>query len=335
MSGFPPSLQSSPARIRRYLRTHKVTCRKCGYPLLGLPEPRCPECGTWTDVTDHLRIHNLRLITNRLESLGTADEWLLRCSSRKLLWTCRFDDVKELRVVTRWSGRIRRWLIILGSLALAEAFAFFVILANYPGPIGALGMAVSLLAGMCLLFLAVGLEPQTWVLAQTPERSYKVPMYLNGAAEAQKGVDRFLEVMEESRTRPPAPELDDAAEEVKEGCCRRCGYDLKGPRLMVALPNQGAQVVGFLIIVLSFLFLLCSGLAGLDYRSSSFDLLPCAAVFALTAGGFILGIWLFRRKQEGPAVPDWKGPGQCSACGWRAMSESPPVARNEPNQAPP
>ncbi len=22
-------------------------CRRCGYPLTGLPEPRCPECGLW------------------------------------------------------------------------------------------------------------------------------------------------------------------------------------------------------------------------------------------------------------------------------------------------
>jgi len=248
---------------------------------------------------------------------------------------CRFDDVKELRVVNRWRPQVRRWLIIVGSLALAEAFAFFVMLANYPGPIAALGMAVALLAGMCMLFLAVGLEPQTWVVAQTAERTYKVPMYLSGETETRKGVERFLEVMEQSRTHPPTPELDDAAEEVKEGCCRRCGYDLKGPRLMIDVPAQGAQVAGFLIIVFSFLFLLCSGLAGLDYRSSSFDLLPCAAVLGICAGGFIFGSWLVRRRREAPAVPDWEGSGQCSACGWRPEGDSPPITRNGPDHAPP
>ena len=27
-------------------RRDRSRCRKCGYPLRGLPEPRCPECGT-------------------------------------------------------------------------------------------------------------------------------------------------------------------------------------------------------------------------------------------------------------------------------------------------
>ncbi len=31
----------------RYARTHRPgVCTKCGYDLRGLPEPRCPECGT-------------------------------------------------------------------------------------------------------------------------------------------------------------------------------------------------------------------------------------------------------------------------------------------------
>lgn len=33
-SYFPPSPPPFP------------TCKKCEYPLIGLPEPRCPECGT-------------------------------------------------------------------------------------------------------------------------------------------------------------------------------------------------------------------------------------------------------------------------------------------------
>ena len=31
-------------------------CRKCGYELEGLPEPRCPECGTQFDPTEKQRI---------------------------------------------------------------------------------------------------------------------------------------------------------------------------------------------------------------------------------------------------------------------------------------
>ncbi len=32
--------------LRRYRRRKKGLCIKCGYNLMGLPEPRCPECGT-------------------------------------------------------------------------------------------------------------------------------------------------------------------------------------------------------------------------------------------------------------------------------------------------
>jgi len=322
VSDCPPSLQSTPARIREYLRTHEVVCRKCGYPLLGLPEPKCPECGTWTDVSRRVRTHNLRLITKHLESLGTVDDYLVRHSPREVLWACRFDDVEALRIVNRWRARDRRWMIILGNLFLAEAFAFFIILIGYPAPTGALGLVVFLLAGLCLLILAVGLQPQQWVVARTAERSYEVPLYLSDEAEARKAVDRLLKVMEERCSRPPTPNLDDAAAEVKEGRCRRCGYDLKGPPLMVAAPDAGAQVAGFLAIVFSFSLLVCSGAARLEHLSRPAELMPCAAIAFIGVGIFIFGLWLMRRKLEGPAVPEWTGPPQCPACGWEPGGDS-------------
>jgi len=32
--------------VRRSVRRRRGRCLSCGYPLIGLPEPRCPECGT-------------------------------------------------------------------------------------------------------------------------------------------------------------------------------------------------------------------------------------------------------------------------------------------------
>ena len=32
--------------LDRWMRESRSMCRSCGYPLKGLPSPRCPECGT-------------------------------------------------------------------------------------------------------------------------------------------------------------------------------------------------------------------------------------------------------------------------------------------------
>jgi hypothetical protein len=309
-----------------------VPCRKCGYPLLGLREPRCPECGTWTDVTRRVRTYNLRFITNRLESLGTADEWLVRSSSKELLWTCRLDDVEELRLVNRWRPQVRRWMIILAGLSLAEALAFFVVLAFYPGPQPAIGVAAFMAAGMFLAVLGVGLDPDRWVLVHTAGRSWRVPLYLTGESKANAAVERLRQAIEAGRGRPPTPEPDPQAEEVKEGCCRRCGYDLRGPRLMIDVPAPGARFGGSVAILFSLMFPICSGAMPLGYMFDGPDPLPCAAILGISVIAFISGICLFQRKQEGPAVPGWQGPGQCSACGWRPEGDTPPVAPGRPDQ---
>lgn len=33
-------------RVNRYLENHAIDCPQCAYPLRGLAEPVCPECGT-------------------------------------------------------------------------------------------------------------------------------------------------------------------------------------------------------------------------------------------------------------------------------------------------
>ena len=38
-------------------RKDRSRCRKCGYPLRGLPEPRCPECGTPFDAALLKELH--------------------------------------------------------------------------------------------------------------------------------------------------------------------------------------------------------------------------------------------------------------------------------------
>jgi hypothetical protein len=315
VSELPPSLQSSPARIRKYLRTHKVACRKCGYPLLGLPEPRCPECGAWTDVSGRVRTHNLRLITNRLESLGTVDDYLVQRGGGELAWTRRFDDVQELRLVNRWGPRTKRWLLILALLSAVVSIGLLIFMAVSSEPAAAAGMVAALLVAVSLGFLADGLEPQRWVLVRTTTESYKVPMQVVEEAQVRRWMEQVEKAMAETHQRPPTPDLDDAVEEVKEGCCPRCGYSLRGPRLMIDVPNQGAQAAGAVAIVFGVVFLICSGVGGLDFGSSS--LLTCAAVIAVGAGSILMGVLLLRRRQEAPAVPNWKGPPQCSACGWR------------------
>lgn len=44
--GLPPICAFVAGPLRRALRTKPGHCRKCGYCLTGLVEPRCPECGT-------------------------------------------------------------------------------------------------------------------------------------------------------------------------------------------------------------------------------------------------------------------------------------------------
>jgi hypothetical protein len=43
---FYPSLALITGPIRRRRRRRRGLCLRCGYNLTGLPEPRCPECGT-------------------------------------------------------------------------------------------------------------------------------------------------------------------------------------------------------------------------------------------------------------------------------------------------
>jgi hypothetical protein len=43
---FVPALLLVGSRFIAWYRSTRGLCRTCAYPLIGLPEPRCPECGT-------------------------------------------------------------------------------------------------------------------------------------------------------------------------------------------------------------------------------------------------------------------------------------------------
>jgi hypothetical protein len=47
--GAPPIVSFLHGPLRRGYRRRRGLCVKCGYNLTGLPEPRCPECGTEFD----------------------------------------------------------------------------------------------------------------------------------------------------------------------------------------------------------------------------------------------------------------------------------------------
>ena len=49
---LPLFVRTATRFLRRRARRRRGHCRKCGYNLTGLPEPRCPECGRGFDRRD-------------------------------------------------------------------------------------------------------------------------------------------------------------------------------------------------------------------------------------------------------------------------------------------
>lgn len=307
----------TPRRIRRFLRRKNVPCDKCGYSLVGLPEPRCPECGHLNDLTEIIRAQYLRKVNNRLGSLGTIDGYLIHHTGQRLQWAHRYSQVRSLEIIQRWGEASRRWLVIAGCLLVAMSLFCLVLFAAGLGLGYGAAAAGAMLVALGLLVPAVAIQPQHWVLVHLSDQSRKVPMRDQWGSDLREGVNRLVREIEDNWRCPPAPELDYEAEEVKEGCCPACGYRLAGPPLMIGEPDTASRMVGGLLFVL---MLIVVGLFGSIMLDSLSGVGLVAGIFVLL--GAFVGLWatgarLSARTRQVPAVPDWNGGQHCPACGWR------------------
>lgn len=290
------------------------------------------------------------------------DRHLVGREAGKLKWLYRFEDVGELEMVHRWPRRLRRWMIIIGSLAVVEGFAFLFILTGRPSAYAGISTVGFLLLGAILMTLAMGLDPQRWVLIHTNRRTHRIPLSAFSEKEAQEAVGRLRREIDEGLARPAAllsgeqadpadvegPEapspvqvtpLDPVKEGIREGRCHRCGYDLRGPQVLVNGPVKSAQQLGVVLIILGCLFSFCCGLATIEPvfcpGVSIYEAMPCLTVIAIAAAAIGLGVWLVRMRRDAPAVPDWEGIGHCSACGWRHPDPASLMPGADPPSAPP
>ncbi len=324
VADYPPSLRVTPGKIKRYLARSGVKCTRCGYSLRGLEEPRCPECGVWTDISERVFRRNLQNITNRVGPLGTIDGYIVERLEGRIDRAIHFDDIKGIEVMPRWTKRKRSWvracLMILAMIGIGMLVCGVIIGAEaWPWPIVGVFMAIgAVLAGL----ISEGLEPEWFVLVHADEDTFRIPMW-NCFDEVgiHRAVAIWLKIIEEHRPGEPtdgSAATSESEEVDEEGSCPRCGYSLGGPQLMVASPTFGAQVAGVLLIILGVILTLCGGALGFEILGPSTDseFIVFWLLMAVFLGMILLGVWLIRLKLKRPAVPSWTGDGDCSACGW-------------------
>ncbi len=283
---------------------------------------------------------NLRLIRNRLYSIGTVDDFVvLRDGGPEgaVKRVFRFKDIREFEVVSRWPPRMRQWMTAIAFVGFACSSIGILWFAMDPQQMVLPWIACPLVLGLLLLWMAHGMDPQWCVVIHTADERVKVAVFIVSESDLRKRIVDLNRVISERTEEETVPDEDAdvlaADDKATAGAqnsgssagakCAQCGYDLRGPPLIIEKSSTIAQFFGMILILLGGTVLLCVGGSLVDYSFRASDALPCGITLIVGAIPIVSGVLLFRVRCK--RIP-FKDPGQCSACGWQVpVPAAPPT----------